>query len=244
MPFGLWALSRLLPWLGCPIGSRMQYCPARPRSMGTATLAPADRPADANRATTCSKRLGSDRIRHVLGVRCSGVPREAGRDAPGNRDDLVATCFGRARRRSWILACRRPGQVMRAGRREESRSRYQERCRATSRRGTLDRPGESGAIRAPIAHGIEHDNPSSMWCHQEFRGFLGDPGIPLRTRRFFCNSFLISSLREQRRQSFPVSFTIRTWTGRDFAGPPEPFREPRTRDHEPRTLRLAFVPQR
>ena len=118
------------------------------------------------------------------------------------------------------------------------------RSRKPSMGGTLDRPGESGAIRAPIAHGIEHDNPSSMWCHQEFRGFLGDPGIPLRTRRFFCNSFLISSLREQRRQSFPVSFTIRTWTGRDFAGPPEPFREPRTRDHEPRTLRLAFVPQR
>ena len=63
---------------------------------------------------------------------------------------------------------------------------------------------------------------------------------PLRTPRFFGNSFLISSLREQRRQSFPVSFTIRTRTGRDSPRPPEPFREPRTRDDEPRTLPAAL----
>ena len=40
----------------------------------------------------------------------------------------------------------------------------------------------------------------------------------------------ISSLREQRHQSFLVSLTIRTWTGRDSARSPETFREPRSRD--------------
>ena len=38
------------------------------------------------------------------------------------------------------------------------------------------------------------------------------------------------ALREQRHQSFLVSLTIRTWTGRDSARSPETFREPRSRD--------------
>ena len=102
--------------------------------------------------TTCSKRLESDRIRHVPGVRCSGVPREAGRDAPGNREDRVGICFGRARRRSWILACRRPGQVMWAGRREESRSRCH-RAESWTRCGT--RSARSRASSLPYSAPIE-----------------------------------------------------------------------------------------
>ena len=69
----------------------------------------------------------------------------------------------------------------------------------------------------------------------------GVHGIPLATRRFsqvgglryglrasLVTHFESAAYANSGCQSFPVSFIIRTWTGRDSARPPEPSRESRT----------------
>ena len=102
-------------------------------------------------------------------------------------------------------------------------------------------PGGLVESRPELRTELSMDAPGCSWNPVGNKAVIRSWRIPLRTPLLPCNSFEISGLREQRHQSVPVSFTIRTRTRLDSARPPEPFLEARTRHHQPRTLRLRLA---